>query len=301
MSNSESMKKYTQFGTLSVIVLTVAMFFCLVMFFIAGKDDPAVTIIMGFVILTFVICLLIFYKLTITIDDTYLKFVMGIGLIRKKYLLSDIESCNPVRNSALYGVGIRMIPSGWLFNVTGLYAIELTFKNRKTKIRIGTDKPDELAQMVSQKIDSRMAGSSYEKKGGAGGFLIIAILALAFFVPVILFFTGIRETEVTFSDAAMTIGGMYGLAAGYSEIVQVDTLLTLPDIKARTNGIAGGKVLKGNFKLSDQSKVKMFIVEDMPPYISIKTTATTIYLNFNNPAKTRDIYHTLLTKKASEQ
>ncbi len=75
--------------------------------------------IISFLALTFFICLLIFYKLTITIDATYLLFSFGIGLFSKKYLITDIQSCNPVKNSPFYGIGIRLIPGGWLYNVSG--------------------------------------------------------------------------------------------------------------------------------------------------------------------------------------
>lgn len=77
------------------------------MLIITSFDEAMPVIILGFVVLTFIICLLIFYKLTIIIDDTHLTFIMGIGLIRKSYFLPDIERCIPVRNSVWWGIGIR--------------------------------------------------------------------------------------------------------------------------------------------------------------------------------------------------
>ena len=139
------MKKFTQSGTFSIMVTLSCIILCIVMLFIIGFDEALPVVILCFVILLFIVCLLIFYKLTITIDDTHLTFSMGIGLISKSYPLSDIESCTPVRNSFLYGVGIHMTSSGWLYNVSGLNAVEVSFKNRKSKIRIGTDRPDEVA------------------------------------------------------------------------------------------------------------------------------------------------------------
>jgi hypothetical protein len=167
-------------------------------------------------------------------------------MIKREYLLSDIERCTPVRNSAIWGVGIRMIPSGWLYNVSGLDAIEISFKNSRRKVRIGTDRPEEIAREVSSRIISGTAG--------------------------------------------MTISGMYGLSVPYADILQTDTLQTLPGIRSRTNGFAAGKVLKGHFKLSDGSNVMLFITEGIPPYLLIKTQSTTVYLNFKNPPRTREVY-----------
>jgi hypothetical protein len=293
------MKKYTQFGTFSVIMMLTILVLCIVMLFVIGFDETMPVIISGFVILTLVVCLLIFYKLTITIDDTHLTFKMGIGLIGKSYALSDIESCTPVRNSVMWGIGIRMTPSGWLYNVSGLSAIELTFKNRKTKMRIGTDRPEEIAEVVRGKITGEQAGSFYEKNGKQGIYYTVALLSIIIIIPVVIIVTGRRETEVTFLDSSLTISGMYGLSVSYTDIIQVDTLQVLPGIRARTNGFAAGKILKGHFKLDDQSKVMLFIREGIPPYISIKTTTTTIYLNSGNSLKTRELFKTIKDRTGS--
>ncbi len=293
------MKKYTQFGTFSIIAMLAAFFFCAGMLFVIGFDEVIPIIIFGFIMVTLIICLLIFYKLTITIDDTYLNFKLGIGLIRRSFRLSDIKSCTPVRNSAIWGIGIRMIPSGWLYNISGLSAIELSFKNRKTKIRIGTDQPEEVAEAVREKISGEQAGSFYETGGRQGIYLAIALLTVIIFIPVMLIFFGSREPEFTFSDSSLTISGMYELTIGYADIIRADTLQKVPKIKARTNGFAAGKVLKGNFKLYDQSKVILFIRKGVPPYILIQTTGTTIYLNTGDPGKTKELFTNIKERTAN--
>ena len=97
------MKKYTQKGIFSIVVMLSSILLCIVLLFITGFEEIITVVILSFCILVFIICLLIFYKLTITIDDTHLTFIMGIGLIRRSYPLSDIESCKPVRNSVDLG------------------------------------------------------------------------------------------------------------------------------------------------------------------------------------------------------
>jgi len=103
--------------------------------------------------LTLLIALLLFASLTVVGYETYLEIRFGIGLIRKKFLFEKIRSCKKVRNSPLYGYGIRIIPGGWLYNVSGLDAIELQMKDGK-KYRIGTDNPDELLRFLQQKVKS---------------------------------------------------------------------------------------------------------------------------------------------------
>ena len=97
-------------------------------------------------------CLFLFPTLTVKCDEQKLEVRFGLGLIRKRFLYKDIHSCKVVKNLWIYGFGIRLIPSGWMFNVSGLSALELQFKNGK-KFRIGTDDSEKLFEFVNQKIN----------------------------------------------------------------------------------------------------------------------------------------------------
>ena len=44
----------------------------------------------------------------------------------------------------IYGWGIRWIPGGWLWNVSGLDGVELALVSGR-RFRIGTDEPEQLA------------------------------------------------------------------------------------------------------------------------------------------------------------
>lgn len=292
-------KRFTQFGIFSVAVMLPIIIFLIIMLIVTGFNDPVPAIILIFVIITIIICLLIFYKLTIDIDDEYVAFRLGIGLVKKKYALKDIAECRPVKNNLLYGIGIRLTPGGWLYNVSGLYAIELTFKNKKSKVRIGTDKPEELSQTINKLLNKPGSGSSYDNaldsSNRSGYFILASIIVLGLTLPIILIISGSKDTRLEFSDSAFTIKGMYGITVNYSKIVRVDTIISLPKIKARTNGYSFGKTLKGNFKLYDQTKVKLFVEEGVPPYIFIKTDGTDLYLNFKDTSKTIEVYKKITT------
>ncbi len=293
-------KTYTQFGTFSVAVMLPILIFLFIMLILTGFDDSMPAMILIFVIVTILVCLLIFYKLTIEIDNSHVAFKLGTGLVKKKFALKDIEGCRPVKNSLLYGIGIRLIPGGWLYNVSGRFAIELTFKNKKSKIRIGTDKPEEVAELINKLLSKPGSGSAYdeafESSNSFGYYILASIILAGLIVPIILIVSGRKETKYDFSDSAFTINGMYGLSVDYSKIIRIDTIFTLPKIKARTNGYALGNTLKGNFKLQNQTKVKLFVKEGIPPYIHIKTDDTDLYLNFKDPVATVDLYKKIKTR-----
>ena len=90
---------------------------------------------------------LLFYNLTVEIDATHLRFRFGIGLIRKRIPLAEIADARPVRNSWLYGWGIHRTPHGWLYNVSGWDAVEITLTSGQ-RLRLGTDEPRRLAQIL---------------------------------------------------------------------------------------------------------------------------------------------------------
>jgi hypothetical protein len=85
----------------------------------------------------------IFSRLTVIVDDQMIKIQFGLRVIRKVFQLKEIEAYGVVKNPWYYGWGIRYTPRGWLFNVSGLSAIELQLTSGK-RYRIGTDDPDNL-------------------------------------------------------------------------------------------------------------------------------------------------------------
>jgi len=96
---------------------------------------------------------ILFGSLTTEIADGELRCRFGIGLIRKRIPLRHVVAVEPVRNRWFWGWGIRYTPHGWLFNVSGLDAVELSLVGGR-RLRIGTDEPDELARAIRGAIEA---------------------------------------------------------------------------------------------------------------------------------------------------
>ena len=142
--------KHVQFGTLTVSLLVADIVLLVLLGFIV--EWHIVTI--G-VLLTLLVCLALFYSFTVEISNDHLRIHFGIGIVRKRFEVKNIEKAYPVRNRWYYGWGIRLLPYGWLYNVSGLDAIEIVMSSGK-RYRIGTDQPNELAQAVNEarKLDT---------------------------------------------------------------------------------------------------------------------------------------------------
>ena len=134
--------KHTQIGYLLIIVLGAATLL-IGNLMIATDFNPTTVLLLAFMVL----CLGSFATLTVEVDDRAVNLRFGIGLIRKRFLLEDVEAYRAVKNPLYYAWGIHVIPNGLIFNVSGTQGVELQMKNGR-QYRIGTDDIDGLSNMV---------------------------------------------------------------------------------------------------------------------------------------------------------
>jgi hypothetical protein len=140
--------EHTQVGTLMRIVFGgFTVVFGGVALYSVSNDSSDLSLPMLMALGLMVICLFLFHSLTVTIsqDDILLRF--GIGLIRKRFAVADIQQAVIVKNRWYYGWGVKLGPSGWIFNVSGFDAVEIQMKNDRC-YRIGTDEPGALLAAI---------------------------------------------------------------------------------------------------------------------------------------------------------
>jgi hypothetical protein len=144
------MYTHTQTGWVTIIALDGAIVAIGAANRMLGPGSPN----RGFVIATmFLLALLIplFGWLKVTVDSEAVTATFGIGLVRKRIMLDDIAGAARVRTRWYYGWGMRMGPNGWLYNVSGFDAVELTLKKGGT-FTIGSDEPEQLLAAVRRRI-----------------------------------------------------------------------------------------------------------------------------------------------------
>ena len=93
------------------------------------------------------VCLVLFYRLRITIEDETLRASFGPGIIRNRVRLAEIAGCKPIRIRWWYGWGIHLTPYGWLYNVSGFDAVAITMRDGR-KFALGTDDPHGLTTAI---------------------------------------------------------------------------------------------------------------------------------------------------------
>jgi hypothetical protein len=140
--------KHTQVGYLLIAALGGATL--LVGYLnVVTRFNPGALLILGLMIFF----LTVFATLTTYVNQQAVKIRFGIGLIRKRFALQDVEEYRVVKNPWYYAWGIHAIPNGWIFNVSGWDAVELRMKNGG-RYRIGTNDPHGLLNAIDLSIKS---------------------------------------------------------------------------------------------------------------------------------------------------
>lgn len=147
--------KHTQIGYL-MIVVTLAVLGLFTWLQITARMEPSspesgTNFAMTAVMVLILFILASFSTLTITVDEQSLNLWFGWGVFRKTFPLAEIASVKKVKNHWYHGWGIRLwlMPSMWIYNVSGFDAVEIIMKNG-TIYRVGTDEPEAFEAALRQ-------------------------------------------------------------------------------------------------------------------------------------------------------
>ena len=148
-------KRYTHWGVPIMLFMLLMYLFFLVLTIIFWVNELFNICLL--ITAVFFFGLLCVYNITIIIDNTYLSFKLGIGLIKKRYKIANIKSCKPVCGiSKRIGIGTKIFFTGDILKyyiVTGFKAVELQFYDNKVTVHIGTPLSDTISQQIQLLID----------------------------------------------------------------------------------------------------------------------------------------------------
>jgi hypothetical protein len=286
-------RKYTQIGTMSILIMVPLFFLFTGMAIRSGLANKPDFLILAFVSFLMLLCCLTFYKITITVSSTQVSFKMGIGLFGKTYQMSDIRQCIPVSNSFIAGIGIKMLPNGWLYNVSGIKAIELQFKSKYSIVRIGTNKPEEISGYIQSIVTGRYATYANSEQPARRWInlwwgVILLVVILAVLLP------GWIGIKTDCHPDVLKIKGMYSQSIPYNQVEKLDTISSLPAVSLRTNGYSFNKTMIGNFRMKDGSDARLYIRKNSKPLIRIQVKGNAlVYIGLGNFNETTALFNEL--------
>jgi hypothetical protein len=94
-------------------------------------------------------------SMTIEVNESEITWWFGPGVFRKSLPLEDVNTCRKVKNPVWMGLGIHAFGTGWIYNVSGLWGVEIELKSGAL-IRLGTDEPNYLVQAICDAQDNAL-------------------------------------------------------------------------------------------------------------------------------------------------
>lgn len=144
--------EHTQTAPLTVVA-SVALGLVLVTVVALGGSGIDAVIAMSLFVGVISFVLAAFNRLTVQVLHDQVVASFRWGWPAKRIPLAEVHRVEVVRNTWWYGFGIRLTPHGWMYNVWGLDAVQLSFHDGQT-FRIGTDDPAALAAALSAQVQS---------------------------------------------------------------------------------------------------------------------------------------------------
>jgi hypothetical protein len=242
--------------------------------------------------------LLLFGSMTVFMDERQVGIRFGIGIIRKKFALQDIESFRKVRNPWYYGWGIHSFPGGVLYNVSGLAAVDLLLRSGK-HVRIGTDEPEALEQALQRALPAASArapaGTAESPRRAEKSAVFAAALAVVILAAVgVMMGLQLQPPSVkVLRDRFSVRSVVYGMEVPMMDVTSLSLEQAIPRIRRRTNGFALGNTLRGHFRLDEIGEGRLFVESNVPPFVVVKMQDDYVIINFRNPDATRRLYEDL--------
>ena len=116
-----------------------------------GPNSPGIGELIA-ISLVVIVTFILFYRLTTKITPDLITVSFGVGLLRKRIPIKRIKSVTEVKNPWFYGWGIRFIPNGMLYNISGLNSVEISLNDSDKIIRIGTSDSSQLRQEILKRL-----------------------------------------------------------------------------------------------------------------------------------------------------
>jgi len=144
------------------------------------------------------------------------------------------------------------------------------------------------AIVKAQKFDHNKPGSKSKMTYFALGFVVLSVTGLLYF--------GTTPAKIEINGESIHISGMYGIELTGGDIQEITMREKLPSIIKRTNGFSFGSSNKGNFKLEEFGKCKLFLQsESGPNLVLIEKNGEKIILNRKNKNETEQVFENIKT------
>ena len=145
---------YRQTQTSLLPVFTSIALLIAAAFALALLDDSVIRWLVAGLLVLAAALVVALSSLTVIVESGWIAARFRFGWPERRIDLHRVAVARTVRNRWWYGLGIRKIPRGWMYNVWGLDAVELDLDADRV-FRIGTADADRLLAAVEAERSTR--------------------------------------------------------------------------------------------------------------------------------------------------
>jgi hypothetical protein len=136
--------RHTQFGI--GIVVPLVLVTATVLFTGGGIGTlPAWAVVL--IIAVGAVLIALSYAFVVEIDADSLVIRYGVGIVRVRFPLREIETASLAQHRVPFGWNMRCTPYGSQYNLSGTKAVEVAFRSGK-RCQIANNRPQELAEAI---------------------------------------------------------------------------------------------------------------------------------------------------------
>jgi hypothetical protein len=206
---------------------------------------------------------------------------------RKKNV--DIHGLSSLMRNGLIIIGLTIILGYYFFNWIGFANVAGSI------IMYSTLGGTMILLILAQKFDHNRKFDFWRAKS-RGLFLAVGVLGLVIIISIGFIFYGTRPQRVVAHGDEIKITGLYGLELNITDIEKIELKKQIPKIELRTNGFSFGSAKKGNFKLTEFGKCKLFLQSEHPPFILLMDkNGERLIINYKNETETEQKFSELIT------
>ena len=263
--------RHTQVGW---VILGVA---AAVVAFVWAGLPPEVTVAARVpLLLVAALVVLVFGTLTVEVDQEAIRLRFGIGLVRKRIPLRDVQGWREFRNPWYSGWGIHLGPGGVLWNVSGLDAVQLGARRRealphrhgragRARVRdhAGEGRGPGRRRDVRQ---PRVSGGSRVLEGSGSR-------CWPWESPWWERSSGPRSgrRRSPWPREGFEVKTLfYGASFAAADITAVSLETKLPRVLLKTNGFGGAGTLRGHFRVEGLGEGRLYVEEGFAPYVLVR-------------------------------
>lgn len=125
--------------------------------------------------------------------------------------------------------------------------------------------------------------------------MVMVVIGFITFAIMIITFSFVNEpNNIIIKEDSIVIDGSYGITLKREDIKEIKLVDNIPEMGFKSNGYSdGGAIKKGDFKLKNGEKVKLYVQSNKGPYIKISTVNFDVYINYKDISLTNQSFNNL--------